>query len=227
MKKKIISIFLIILTFGACSSIKGKPKPEPFTASLQSPQIEIGVIEAQFDELLPGIKKYVLNVLYFPVEEAVCLQYKQDFYTHYQFWNREGRDLFAEAFNNYKTDYDTRNLPTTGGRKAKGKYGAFQSYLIWQMSVYQVQARASMNIELGYAFKEKNPYFCVNQKEAFYEDQFGRDNNKTKYETSIYFTRAQAEALLALFDQSFLDGLSLPGGVITNPQADFDEYNEN
>jgi hypothetical protein len=222
MKIKIILIILAAVVFGACNTT-GREKPVPFTVDLKSPQIQVGEIEAQVDPMLAfGIKKIGFTVLYFPVEDAVCLQYKLDFQTFHQFWSRDGRDAFVAALAAYNEDYEARNLNDKAGRREKRKYGSAQGYLAWQMFSFSVMAKANMEVELGYTFDSRNPYFCVNQREANYEDPVSRDNNRTSTVTPFLYTRAQAQELANLFDQGFLDGLVVPGN--RSRSASYDEY---
>jgi hypothetical protein len=219
MKIKFILIIFAVLALGSCITIK--KKPEPFTVDPKSPQIQIGDIESQVDPLLAfGIKKITYNVSYYPVEDAVCLQFKQDFYTFQQFWSRDGRDAFAAALDAYSKDYEARNLNERGGRKAKRQYGVVEGYLIWQLWGYSVLARANMKVELGYTFDSRNPYFCVTQREAEYKDSLGRDNDRTSTVTGFLYTRAQAQELVKIFDQQFLDSLILGRSVYTEPDVD-------
>jgi len=228
--KKIIFLLLISLALGAC--VTAKPKPKPFTVEFDGPKIEIGEIEAQFDRFisLTGLKKIKVAVLYYPDDDAVCLQYRSELVTYYQFWSRDGRDAFINALVRYNEDYDARNLARNGNKTLKN-YGTVQGYLVWQLHRFAIRAKANMDVELGYFFKEKSPYFTVNQKEADYVDPVARDNNRTSQVITIYFTRAQAEELTVLFDRDYLDGLTMPNSgrkFISVPDADIntDEYKD-
>jgi hypothetical protein len=222
MSTLLASTLALMLVFGACSTT---PKAkEKFIVDLMSPKVAMGTIEVQFDKMLAmtGIKKEAVNVEYYPKEDAVCLQYRIDFYNFNQFWSRDAREAFVKALENYKKDYEEKNFGKSS-RKTKGQYGRVYSYLVWQMFQYTVQASANMNIEMGYYFKNKSPYFVVNQKEAVYEDPIVRDNNRTSQEIMMYFTRAQADELAALFDQQHLQGLAASTKIV-GPNADYEEY---
>ena len=88
-----------------------------------------------------------------------------------------------------------------------------------------------MNVQLGYQFRDDAPYFSVNQREAEYKEEMSRDNNRTSTAITMYFTRAQAAELAALFDQSFLRTVAVPPGAAVNnelieelPDGDKDMY---
>jgi hypothetical protein len=64
--------------------------------------------------------------------------------------------------------------------------------------------------------------------ESYYEDSFSRSRNETSPITLMYFTRAQAESLIALFKQENLRSLGLPpggsGGTGGYIEAEGDRY---
>jgi len=222
---KLFSIVGIIFAFalGACGTFgTTRTVKEEFTVDLNSRQVQAGQIEAQFDRLLSigGLKKDDIAVSYFPLEDAVCLEFRVDFSTYHQFWSRSGREAFVAALQKYNEDYAARRL-NKSGRTAKRSYGTVEGYLIWQMYRYTVQARAKVDLEIGYDFKTRIPYFTVNQREAFFEDAATGERRETQ-EMALYFTRAQAESLVILFDQQFLQ--SLASGINTNRNPDRDDY---
>jgi len=219
----LITAVVLSVWFGAC--VTNKEKPEEFTVDSNSPKIEIGEIEAQFDRLfsIGGLRKANIAVSYFPNEDAVCLQYKSDFITYYQFWSSRGRDAFLTALEKYNEDYAERNLDRKE-RRTKQKYDIVQGYLIWQLHTYAVKAKANMNVELGYVFYSRAPYFTVNQREAEFISPTSRSDNRDSQIITIFFTRAQAEELAALFARDFLDSLSVPNSNRPTQVIDRDEY---
>ncbi|MCL2801769.1 MAG: hypothetical protein FWD28_08440 [Treponema sp.] len=219
-----------VITLTACESSGSRVTPEVFTVNHNSPQIQIGEIEAQFDGFLgiTGIRKYPITVFYYPREDAVCLQYKQDFLTYNQFWSRAGRAVFINGLSQYNDDYENRSLDRNGGRRALQKYGVVQGYLIWQQFAFSVRARANMNVEVGYTFRDRTPYFSINQRPAEYIDNQTRDNDRTSSTIAMLFTRAQAAELAVLFDQHFLNGAAPTGNAVqSNTRFDADDYSEN
>ena len=224
--KKFFAILLISFALGACVT-GNRTEKEEFTVDLKSPQISMGEIDVQMNKTfpLPGIRKVNVTISYFPREDAVCLQYRVDFMTYYQFWSRNGRAVFIKALEEYKEDYAARNLDRRGGNQARRKYGNVEGYLIWQMSRFTTQSRANVNIEIGYSFKENSPYFMLNQLEAHYENPLEREPRDT-IQIPIYFTRAQADELVIFFDQEYLQGL-VPGGALIGDDFYDDYYDEN
>jgi len=203
---KAIIILTLSVTICACNSIKNKVN-EDFTVNMKSPQTTIGEVEMQFEPLLGigKLKKQNVNVLYFPKEDVACLVYKFEYFTFNQFWTRKGRLNFINALQKYNEDYEARNLQNNS-KKSQKKYGVVRSYLVWQQFSFTVQADGNMNIELGYTFKDKSPYFSIHQRSAEYIDDKSRDRNKSSPDLTIYFTRAQAAELAAIFEQYVISG---------------------
>jgi len=204
---KIIAISAIALILGACATTK-TVKVAPFTVSVRSPNFSAGVVDAQLDKTLSlgKLRKQELVLDYYPIEDAVSLQYKANLITYHLFLSKAGREAFVRALDAYKEDYSLRNLEKNSG-KAKRKYGSFDGYLVWQLAKFLVRAEGTLEVEMGHYFKEKSPYFVLHQLEAEYADKASRDNNRTSERMMIYFTRAQADNLAALFEQEYLQSL--------------------
>jgi hypothetical protein len=199
--KKLLIILSLGVTISACVT-GARAKNEDFTVNMNSPQITIGEAEFQLETLmgLGKLRKETASVIYFPREDVICVKYKFDFYTYNQFWNKKGRLNFINALQKYNEDYDARDLQMNVG-KTQRKYGIIRGYLVWQQLSFTIQARANMNVELGYTFKDRSPYFSVYQRDAEYIDSITRDNNRTSPNVTLYFTRAQAAKLAEIFEQ--------------------------
>jgi len=212
MKKSLI-ILTITLTLCACNTT-GRTEKEVFTVNFNSPQIPMGDIELQLDATfpLPGIRKGIVTLTYYPDEDAVCLQYAADLITYHQYWSRNGRAAFINALAEYKNDYEARNLSSANSYQTRKKYGSSQGYLMWRMHRFAFLAHAEVRLDLGYMFRNKTPYFTIYQWEARYIDKDLSANNRNSSRIPMYFTRAQADELAFRFDQSYLLGLA-SGGV--------------
>jgi len=199
--KKLAIILFIGLSLSACKT-GGVVKIEELKVNMSSPQSVIGEVELQLETLMGmgSLKKQNVSVIYFPKEDAVCLKYKYEFYTYNQFWDKRGRIGFINALQMYNEDYEARNLQRKSN-KTQQKYGTVRGYLVWQQLSFTVQASANMNIDLGYIFNDKSPYFSVYQRAAEYIDKNARDNNRTSPSITMYFTRAQAAELAEIFEQ--------------------------
>ena len=142
---KIISIknivfILLVLSLNSCTFVNKQAdlaaqRRVKFTVDLRSPQLPIGEIEAQFNNLfpMPGIKTVNIIVIYFPYEDAVCLNYSLNTYTYHQFIHREGRVAFVKAFEQYNSDFESRRLREGRNHRSKTQYGVIEGcFLFWQ-----------------------------------------------------------------------------------------------
>ena len=231
MKKNYLFFILIFSCFAFLAGCGSFPQQrEKFTVSLNSPQIPIGDIETQFNAFMSfgKLKKETAKAIYFPKEDAVCIQYRRELVTYHQFWSYSGRQTLITALEKYNNDYSQRNL-ITQNRKTLRNYGVVEGYLYWQQFSFTIQAKANVNIDIGYQFRDNSPYFSVNQREAEFKDDISRDDSRTSSVITMYFTRAQAAELTSIFDQSFLQSLikvPIPGAAEPEaiPDVDRDEY---
>ena len=203
-----LAICSILVIFCSCVSTE---KPDEFIVDVNSPNIRIGEIEAQFFKpLFPGLRKESIEVFYYPREDAVSLRYRQDFITYNQFWNRTGRQAFLTALAQYNEAFNARTL--TNNRKSRKAYGTVLGYLVWQSQSYTVQGRSNMDVDIGYDFRERLPYFRVNQGKAEFKNPNIPANDRTSPDNPMFFTRAQAAELAILFEQHFLQQVNMPEG---------------
>jgi hypothetical protein len=237
--KKLLIIFMVLSLY-SCRNLMSKHQNYlddqnrgKFTVNLDSPQFQAGESGAQFDSPVPFVplKEVDVTIFYFPVEDAACLQYRIDTYNFYQFWSRESREAFINAFDGYNIDFDNQKLRRNSSGKTRKQYGIVNGYLIWQMSRFTVQAKGQNEMELGYYFKEKAPFFTVTQGNAYYENNAGSESNRdmNSGERPMYFTKAQASKIAECFDQQYL--LSIVPESLRNSQnqrssvpVEFDEY---
>jgi len=232
---KIISVLLLVLSLNSCALFKKQvelagQKKAPFTVDLRSVQVQAGETGVQLDSSVPlmPLRKVDVSVIYFPDEDAVCLQYKINSNTFYQFWDRDGRDAFVKALDKYNEDFQDKNLRANRSGRTKNQYGAAEGYLIWQSGMFGVQAKDNMDLELGYYFREKAPFFTVTQGEAQFENYLDDENkDMISGERPMFFTRSQAAEVAAFFDQEFLDNITpdiQPVPERTVREVEFDSY---
>ena len=233
--KKIASILLIVFVLSSCNIFKkeiirrGQIEP-PFTVELNSPQVPVKQIEAQFNRAFPltGIIKREISVSYYPYEDAVCLQFRLNTLTYHQFWHKAGREAFLKAYAKYSDDFSAQKLSNKNNNKTKNQYGTTEgNYLIWYMSNFTMRARGNMNVELGYYFREESPFFATTLREAYFKSPtMEKDSDQTSPIIPIFFTRSQAEELSALFDENYLRSLApdIQPARRINTNADFEQY---
>jgi len=225
--KYLIPVIAVFIVFSCASAPKPNPPP-PFTVDLKSPRQEIGEIDGYFEDILPfsKLKKNTIKVFYYPVNDAVCLQFKIMFINYNQFWSKAGRDAFISSFRLYQEDYEQRKL-TNSNRKNKKAYGSVEGFFAWKITPVSVQAWSNPKIDIGYQFRDDAVFFTIAQPETTYIDPNSRDSNQTVQSIVIFFTRAQAEKLAEQFN---LESLQTPGmssadeGVTENIKEEYKEY---
>jgi hypothetical protein len=216
---KNLSVILIVLSLCSCRNLISKHQDYlaiqnkgKFTVNINSPQFTAGESGAQFDSAIPFVplKEVNVSILYFPVEDAACLQYRTDSYTFYQFWSKESRESFVNGLEDYNKDFDEQNLRRNFTGKTKWQYGTANGYLIWQMSRFTSKASGHIEYGLGYYFREKSPFFTVVQGNAKSENGAGGSEakrNMSSGERPMYFTKAQASKVAECFDQQYLQSI--------------------
>ena len=209
--KYIIPILFLLLS-SCASQVQRVPD---ITVDMDARKYEAGAAEVQFSPLfsIGDLRKYDLDVSYYPSEDVVCLVYSMDFVRHYLFLDRDGRSLFIEALENYKYDYEKRDLVNKKTKAIKQKYGVTRSLLIWEAFKYSGQGLSHPQLRLGYYFVKGAPYFAITIPEAKNVSKLTGDKTLNSAMQILYFTRAQADMLVALFDQDYLKGLGAPSAA--------------
>jgi hypothetical protein len=222
MAMKFITIIVTTLLICSCNST---PAVQPFTVDLRAPRHQLGKIEAYFDKFfsIGGVSKDEIVVYYYPADEAVGLEFNIQLAEHCLFWNKSGREAFINALERYKDEFDQRVL-VTKSRKTREVYGSVEGFLTWKRTKVSVQAHGNPKVYLGYQFKDNAAFFTTTQMESYYEDPMSRSRNQTSQVTMIYFTKAQAEKLAALFSQDYLNSLGLPGRPAGAARPEMDRY---
>ncbi|MDR2597076.1 MAG: hypothetical protein LBC76_07135 [Treponema sp.] len=231
MKIKIISLLLLVFALFGCNSFKkqidiAKQREPKFKVELKSPKLSVGSVEAQLEKMFFGLKKVKVDVTYSPIEDALCLEFKRNTVTNYQFYNRSNRAAFLKALEKYLEDYDNRNL--VNNKTTKKIYGSDEGYLIWKITRVSSQYHDNVDFSFGYLFKEKSPFFTITQGEAEFDDIFASteaEKFKTNGEFQLFFTRAQAMDLAAYFDPEFLQKMTttFSSGEIDS-KINYEEY---
>jgi len=221
-------LFLVITALLAFSCASAPP-PETFSVSLDSRHHEAGEIEANFDRYLSigSLRKTPVKVYYYPDEDAVCLQFKVMLTINcQQFWDKAGRDAFIAAFQRYQEDFEGGKL-AKANRKTRGVYGKARGFFAWKKTPVSAQAYGPLEYSLGYQFDKKSVFFTATQSEAEFEHRESKSMNQTSPVLVTYYTRAQAESLIALFSQEYLQGLGRPSGwTDESGESKPDVYNE-
>jgi len=229
---KYLFILIVILTLppliSSCAVPQAAVKKTPFSVKLDSPKTNVGAFETQFEKIIDigELRKGNVTVDYYPLDDAVCFQYRLDFMTYYLFWDRNARNAFVKALERYKEDYEQRNLKPKGSKQTKTQYDNVEGYLIWQAAKYMVRSFTPVNIGFGYYIrtvsKNRVAFFTIYQPEATFIDEMSKNEKRESNVITMYLSKMQGDILAGLFDQEFLKGLS--GGVIDHRVNILDAY---
>ena len=218
-----IAVILLVLSCGSVDLAKKYPNMvanvDPFP---------VGSAEAQSDRFLSSkVNRIEIDAIFYPRLNAVALEFKYELSTYRQFWDEPARKQFAASLELYKKDFEEKKL-IDSYRKTRAVYGSVKGRLEWELFKYTTTHLANPKIELGYRFKEKTPFFATYTRPA---PEVLPEGNKSPVEDSeqlyMYFTRAQADQLVMLFDQAYLMGLlkERTGDITGNPaEADKEAY---
>jgi len=168
--------------------------------------LSVGTIEAEFNKLFSSkLDKAQIGVVFHPRQNAVMLEFKYEFVQCRQFWDEAARQQFAAALERYKEDYTARTL-VNKYKKTRAVYGKVKGWLEWETFKYAATRTAYSEIEFGYRFMGETPFFSTVMRSAK-EEKKDTPRRLDSQQINMYFTRAQADELVKLFDQSYLMGL--------------------
>jgi hypothetical protein len=168
--------------------------------------LSVGQIEAQFDRLASSrLNQLGVQVVFHPRLNAVSLEFRYEMLNYRQFWDASNRLDFAAALERYKTDYSERILSSKYSR-TRAAYGKIKGQVEWETVRFSHTYMSYPVIEFGYRFRENAPFFATHMRSAKQERNTGQKSAPSQ-QINMYFTRAQADELVKLFDQSYLMGL--------------------
>ena len=191
--------------------------------------VSAGTVEIQINRFLSSqMVKVEAEVIFYPRLNAAALEFKYELFRHRQFWDQEGREQFARALELYKDDYAARNL-IDRYRKTRAIYGKVQGRVEWEAFTFSKTRVAHPTIDIGYRFRKKVPFFTTLMRPARVEADMG-DSRGESSQISMFFTRAQADELVKLFDQDYLMGLlgEIHGSQLgeKDEEPDLESYHE-
>jgi hypothetical protein len=186
--------------------------------------VSAGSVEIVFEKLFSSkLSKVEVEVIFHPRLNSVALDFRYELIRYRQFWDLTARLQFAAALERYKEDYEARKLGTQY-RKTKAAYGRTRCRIEWETFKFSKTYIAQPVIELGYRFKENSPFFATHMRSAKEENPPGDSSTMESRQINMYYTRAQADELVKLFDQEYLMGLLGRNSVSPEEQVKEDNY---
>lgn len=200
---KIAGAGAVVLLLLSCATADPRNKYPDMVADMDP--FAVGAIEAAFDRMFSSnLAKADIEVIFYPRYNTVALSFRYQAVRYRQFWDAADRKLFADALDSYKIDYAERNL-INKYRKTRSIYGKTKGQLEWETFKFSKTHLSYPSIEFGYRIRGDKPYFATLTRSA--QEEPGSGDNSTLVDNSqinMYFTRAQAEELANIFEQSFL-----------------------
>jgi hypothetical protein len=167
-------------------------------ASVPLGNIDVGLTGA----FSSAVTRQSAAAVYDGANNVVTLEFLSAAVHNRQYWTAGARETFIKALAQYEVDYEARNLPT--GFLGSGKhnvYGKAEITIHWWSMSFSKHSRGVSRLDFGYRFKSRNPYFTVTQSGA--KDTYvNLESNSAQ--VTMYFTRAMAQELAALFDEENL-----------------------
>jgi len=217
-----IAVFLAL----SCGSVDPASKYPNMVANADP--VSAGTFEAEFERLFSArLNKAEVEAIFYPRLNAVALEFRYELIRYRQFWDEAARNQFAQALERYKTDYEARTLVDRYGR-TRAAYGKLKGRCEWETFRRLGKTRVSYpSIELGYRFREKAPFFATLMRSAREANPDSGTGAESSAQINMYFTRAQADELVRLFDQAYLMGLLAgPASAQGDGAPELDDYRE-
>jgi hypothetical protein len=219
--KKLTTVMLgnVLLLLLSCRTVDLAKKYPNMIANADP--FSVGVVEAQFDRFFSSkVNKLEVQTVFHTRLNAVSLEFKYELYHFRQFWDEPARKQFTASLELYKKDFDDKKL-IDKYRKTKGVYGKVKGRIEWEAFKYTKTRVSKPTIELGYRFKENTPFFTTLMRPAREEPSEADSTSRMdSQQINMYFTRAQADELVRLFDQAYLLELLNTGAKTDKPEAD-------
>jgi hypothetical protein len=212
----------MILLFLSCGSVDLAKKYPNMVANVDP--FSIGTAKVQFDRPFSSkVNTVEIEAVFHPRLNAVSLEFKHNIYMNYrQFWDEAARKQFAASLELYKRDFEDRKL-IDNYKKTRAVYGNIKGRVEWDAFKYAKTRVANPTIEIGYRYKESTPFFTTLMRSAK-EVVSDTDSSPTvdSPQINMYFTRAQADEMVKLFDQARLLELlqEKTGAVNSEPEED-------
>ena len=230
----VIHGIVMILLFLSCQSVDLSKKYPNMIADADP--VSAGTAGAQLDRFLSSkVNKVEVEVVFHPRLNAVSLEFKYELLKYRQFWDEPARKQFAASLELYKRDFEDRKL-IDNYKKTKDVYGKAKGRVEWEAFKYAKTRISNPTIEIGYRFRENSAFFTTLMRSA---KEITNDGDGSpvvdSQQINMYFTRAQAEELVRLFDQAYLIGLlGMKNSAVTDgpeaveavPEDNYREYGD-
>ena len=120
--KNFLAVCAAAMLAVSCSHIKDTVKYPNMVADIDP--FPIGSVNASFDQVFSSqLKTDTVEVIFYPRENEVVLEFTLNLSQYRQHWNKEGRQLFIQAVTSYMDDFETQKLVNNFNKsKAVNRY---------------------------------------------------------------------------------------------------------
>ena len=203
-KYRVGFVAMVFVTTLALVSCAGQKPREYLIADLDP--VDAGVVKADFPKFFSNsLTLKEIGTQFDPRKNTVILSFSYQGINYKQVWDEQDRQLFTAALERYKQDYANKAL-IKKPQKTRKAYGSFQTDLQWQMFKFSSVSRSKPKVDIGYRYLDNSWHLLLSQREAR-ELTVNSERDVSSPRISIYFTRAKAEDLAAIFDQAYLVSL--------------------
>ena len=231
MRQLLVTVFACVIVVSSISCNSVDPSVKYPNMAADADPVSAGTFTVQFDHFFSSqLNSVAADVIFYPRLNSAALIFRYQAVTYRQFWDENGRRCFIEALEQFKTDYTGRNL-TNKYHQTRAIYGKINGRLEWETFKLTKTRISSPVIEIGYRFRRVNDndmsFFTILMRSAKEQADSGDSSDLTdSRQICMYFTRAQAEELVKLFDQSYLLTLVNTAGQETVEPLEPDAYIE-
>jgi hypothetical protein len=211
-------VLLILLVFSSCA---GSPSARDEMEVYRERPLPLGTVEIEFDKFFSSaLEKRDVEVLYYARADKVALVFSFETVTYRQYWDKLARQRFIVALERYRGDYEAKNLK----RKNLRAYGTVKGRAEWGQFSGNINKLSFPSIDTGYSFQGQSPYFTLTQRMSESVIVITDDIKTSSRQISLYFTRAQAADLAALFDETLLQNLVNPASALPLNEPLVEDY---
>lgn len=149
---------------------------------------------------------------------------------YYLFMDSDSRKAVMKAIDNYFSDFDKKRLKRDYASSFK-VYGKAPVRLRWGTLSNSTPNNGETDMNFGYKFKEKSPYFCITIYPTFNEySNVTEAADKESLMLTYYFTKAQLLELKSMLSEESIAKALLDVNYVDEDEFEFeavsDEYDD-
>ncbi|MCH5291237.1 MAG: hypothetical protein J1D88_05675 [Treponema sp.] len=174
--------------------------------------IELGTFELGTENTLGGVKKEKGTVYYNTELGLVGFYSRYLLNLDYVYFKDNARALVAAALDRYLEDFAAHALKTRG--KTYKEYAEVPVRVEWGTIPTMIDSYANTKLQVGYRFVKRSPYFAFTVWQVENEGPKKGATKDSNIALRYYFTKAQAQELLAKLTDEYIDAALEPYKVV-------------